>query len=762
MSHSPPDGSGHLQPWDQQDTTTTSLLSNDEMTSTDQILSPRASPVLGSGSAAPSESSLSITRGRPQSHHRRVDSFGSIASADSSSSSSSDDGIAWDSSVYDSYQDDSEDSSEEDNQTDQNPLAADNEEDDEEDEDDLVSDEDTQHLLMKSARVSGVRSGLRVGETGTGTTISLDLEDEEDRRSRSLERKRSPFETMRSGRRREDRQHDAENGQAGAFLDDHDGQEDNDMIPMTRTTASTTNKGKKGKRKGKSSKKKRGHRPLEGQMIREAVVGAGALRIEQEERIAKRQMRKRTLWNIFFIMAWYGCSTSLSFYNKWLFSGTHYNFRFPLFTTSLHMVAQFTLSSLTLFAIPSLRPRKAPSPKDLGTKIMPCAVASGLDIGLSNSSLKTITLAFYTMCKSSSLAFVLMFAFLFKLEKPTWKLAFVIGVISVGLFMMVMSEVDFVLIGFIQVMLASFFGGLRWALTQLLLEKSEANKQGSLANPISTIFFLSPIMGVCLLILSGIVEGYGAIFSSDFFSSFWRGLGTLGLLLFGGVIAFLMVLAEFNLIARTSVVSLSVLGIVKEVATILISAMVFHDQLTLVNILGLFVTLAGIGFYHYMKLREMKLKAQRLARQAAEEELAKVARMHEQEQIEAQRRRMKRKLKKQQQNKGRGRDDPVEFDALTSSTVKPAESSLLVDTQPSSSLPHSPQSPNAAAKSPKSVRFQQEPLIIHDLSEGADDEGNDDTPNGDANGITANGHNPFADPPLPASSDQPGQDLTQK
>jgi len=52
------------------------------------------------------------------------------------------------------------------------------------------------------------------------------------------------------------------------------------------------------------------------------------------------------------------------------------------------------------------------------------------------------------MCKSSSLAFVLLFAFAFKLERPTWTLAGVIGVICVGLFMMVMSEVDFVLIGY--------------------------------------------------------------------------------------------------------------------------------------------------------------------------------------------------------------------------------------------------------------------------------------------------------------------------
>ncbi|ORZ16715.1 triose-phosphate transporter family-domain-containing protein, partial [Lobosporangium transversale] len=316
------------------------------------------------------------------------------------------------------------------------------------------------------------------------------------------------------------------------------------------------------------------------------------------------------------VLTRYGCSTSLSFYNKWLFSPNHYSFRFPLFTTCLHMVTQFLLSSITLSMIPSLRPQAAPSAKDFGTKIMPCALASGLDIGLSNNSLKSITLAFYTMCKSSSLAFVLLFAFLFKLERPTWALAGVIGVISIGLFMMVMSEVNFVLAGFIQVMLASVLGGLRWSLTQLLLERTNT-KSGSLANPISTIFFLSPIMGICLFIVAGVFEGYTNIFSSEFFQTVDSGLRTLGLLLLGGIFAFSMVLAEFNLIARTSVVSLSVLGIIKEVITIIISSLVFDDKLTVVNILGLFITLSGIGFYHFMKLRELKAKARKTAKEIA-------------------------------------------------------------------------------------------------------------------------------------------------
>jgi solute carrier family 35, member C2 len=60
------------------------------------------------------------------------------------------------------------------------------------------------------------------------------------------------------------------------------------------------------------------------------------------------------------------------------------------------------------------------------------------------------------MCKSSVLAFVLLFAFLFKLEKPSWKLAGIITIITAGLLMMV-SDVDmeFEAIGMIEVLTGS-------------------------------------------------------------------------------------------------------------------------------------------------------------------------------------------------------------------------------------------------------------------------------------------------------------------
>ncbi|KAI9306241.1 triose-phosphate transporter family-domain-containing protein [Cunninghamella echinulata] len=320
--------------------------------------------------------------------------------------------------------------------------------------------------------------------------------------------------------------------------------------------------------------------------------------------------------NIIWILSWYILATFLSLYNKWMFSADHYNFQYPLFVTSIHMVAQFFFAGLSLLLFPKLRPKTRPSVNDYIYKVFPCALATSLDIGLSNLSLKTITLSFYTMCKSSTLAFVLLFAFLFKIESPSFKLVGIIIIITSGVVLMVSDETDFVLVGFIQVMLAAAFGGIRWALTEVLLRKESLG----LTNPFASIFFLAPVQAIILIVISGIVEGYGTIFSSAFFLSFSEGLHSMGIIFFGGTIAFFMVMSEFFIIKRTSVVTLSVCGIFKEVGTIFISSIVFGDRLTVVNIVGLCITLFGIGLYNWLKMHAATMRVRKQVQQRQQQE----------------------------------------------------------------------------------------------------------------------------------------------
>ncbi|KAM3514425.1 hypothetical protein MY11210_001979 [Beauveria gryllotalpidicola] len=343
-----------------------------------------------------------------------------------------------------------------------------------------------------------------------------------------------------------------------------------------------------------------------------------------ERKQADKSVMRRLMINGGLILLWYIFSLSISLYNKWMFDKDRLNFAFPLFTTAMHMLVQFSLASLVLYFFPSLRPYHKHT-SDLGrsrhedarnsskmsklyylTRIGPCGAATSLDIGLGNMSLKSITLTFYTMCKSSSLAFVLIFAFIFRLEKLTWRLVAIIGTMTAGVILMVSGEVEFKLSGFLLVISAAFFSGFRWGLTQLLLLRNPAT-----SNPFSSIFFLSPVMFITLFAMAIPVEGFSELFEGfDRISIEFGTFMTPIFLLFPGCLAFLMIASEFALLQRTSVVTLSIAGIFKEVITISAASLIFHDELSLVNFIGLLTTLVAIGAYNYVKISKMCAEAQ--------------------------------------------------------------------------------------------------------------------------------------------------------
>lgn len=211
------------------------------------------------------------------------------------------------------------------------------------------------------------------------------------------------------------------------------------------------------------------------------------------------------------------------------------------------------------------------------------------------------------MCKSSSLAFVLAFAFLFRLEDPSIKLVVIITAMTIGVIMMVAGETAFNILGFILVILAAFFSGFRWALTQILLLKNPAT-----SNPFSSIFFLAPVMFVSLVIIALPIEGPVALAHGlKALVDAKGGFIAVCILIFPGCLAFMMTASEFALLQRTSVVTLSICGICKEVVTIAAAGIVFKDPLTPINITGLSITIGSIGAYNYVKIMKMRREARK-------------------------------------------------------------------------------------------------------------------------------------------------------
>lgn len=185
-------------------------------------------------------------------------------------------------------------------------------------------------------------------------------------------------------------------------------------------------------------------------------------------------------------------------------------------------------------------------------------------------------------------------------------LILIIGVIVIGVVLTVAGETQFDLTGFILVLSASVMSGLRWSLTQMLLQKDQLGMD----NPVATLYYISPIMFMLMSILSLLIEDPFVQFeSSEFFNDFNSGVMTLLMAGGGGFLAFAMTVAEFKLIKNTGTVTLSVAGISKEIVVISLSMMIFGDRLTFVNLLGYVSLTRSFTFTHALTCFAVRLDA---------------------------------------------------------------------------------------------------------------------------------------------------------
>jgi solute carrier family 35 protein C2 len=220
-------------------------------------------------------------------------------------------------------------------------------------------------------------------------------------------------------------------------------------------------------------------------------------------------------------------------------------------------------------------------------------ISGGLDIGLSNWSQEFVTVSLYTMTKSSAIVFILGFAILFKLEEKHWSLCFIVALISGGLTMFTYKSTQFHLQGFLLVLAASFLSGVRWSTAQLIIQKSKLG----LSNPIDMIYHVQPWMIVAIIPFAIFFEGPNVMASSVGFQTHEDReilMYTVNAILIGALLAFFMETVEFLLVTYTSSLTLSVVGIFKEICTLVLAVILNGDQMTLVNFIGLVLCLLGI------------------------------------------------------------------------------------------------------------------------------------------------------------------------
>lgn len=321
----------------------------------------------------------------------------------------------------------------------------------------------------------------------------------------------------------------------------------------------------------------------------------------QELNQAQNRLKSMSWWKsclkLIVITAFYFISSiALTFYQKDLIQRLPY----PLSIVIVHLVLKFCAAGLCryIWARYKNENRVTLNWKEYMSRVALVAVVSGLDIGLSQWSLEYVTLSLYTMTKTTSTPFILFFGLVLKLERKHWSQVVIVLLITTGLIMFTYKSTAFSFIGFIMVLTAAFFSGIRWTLSQLIMQKSKLG----LENPIDFIFHIQPLMILTLLPIAIGVEGVSIAASEDTFrfqelSTFTH---TFFLMTVGGLIAFCMEVAEFLVVTCASSLTLAIIGVFKEVTILTLAVIIKGNEITFINLCGMVICLLGI-FAHVIR-----------------------------------------------------------------------------------------------------------------------------------------------------------------
>ena len=348
---------------------------------------------------------------------------------------------------------------------------------------------------------------------------------------------------------------------------------------------------------------------------------------EETSKNSKAFKRSLLIFSLSFIVV--ASAIAVTIFQSMLLSANYFFFPFPIFSAAVTNFVQLFGALLIVGYYGRLGRLGREFFTETGWKatyqaILPCSLVTAAELSFSLVSLQYVTVSFFTMVKSSSIVFILLGAFITGQERVSVFLISVIFLTGVGVILAAWdpkSTAGLEVIGFSLVLLSSILNAGKWILTELLLNENVAfqtiltnlnvssKEQGKTRNltPILSVLLIAPITFAFLLIGTIIFEGFPLqIVSFMSNESIRYTIITVGSLSLSSLIVFVMRVADFRLVQLVSLVTFSLLGIIKEIFMILISVVFLGEILFPVNVAGLIVTIVGVVLYNYYRALESK------------------------------------------------------------------------------------------------------------------------------------------------------------
>lgn len=323
-------------------------------------------------------------------------------------------------------------------------------------------------------------------------------------------------------------------------------------------------------------------------------------------------------------LIWYASSVSFVILNRFVLGGEVKGSRisFPATLTLAHMIVKGSLAALVFYrnhaaeiALFAAGNRGSPRRRWLnplwsyrwaaGTYrlnravwcnfILPLGLATSLDIFLSNLSLRFVSMQLYTVCKSSALIWTFLLSLCLRLQKATLALSLAVAGVGSGVILTALQPTAVHAGGLIAVLAAAAFSASRWVFSEKFFER-----QGVQPSVFLIIALQAP---VTVLLLLPLAAGEFSSLLEVVQTSSSAGTLLMGFGLGGGLLAFFLLVVELQLISMTSALTTNVLGHLKDLIAVGAAFIVLHEELTLLNAIGVGLTVVSAIAYSLVKAR---------------------------------------------------------------------------------------------------------------------------------------------------------------
>ncbi|OAA67259.1 DUF250 domain protein membrane protein [Niveomyces insectorum RCEF 264] len=301
--------------------------------------------------------------------------------------------------------------------------------------------------------------------------------------------------------------------------------------------------------------------------------------------VEKSQPPKSSIPAAAYVIAWISLSSSVILFNKWILDTL--NFRYPVILTTYHLIFATIMTQFLARYTSLIDGRK--NVKMTGRvylrAIVPIGVFFSLSLICGNLTYLYLSVAFIQMLKATTPVAVLLAGWAMGVSQPNLKVFLNVMVIVFGVVLASLGEIRFVMTGFLFQLGGIVFEALRLTMVQRLLSSADFKM-----DPLVSLYYFAPVCATMNLVVALLWEVPKVSMAE---------VQNVGYLMFflNGLCAFLLNVSVVFLIGKTSVLVLTLCGVLKDIMLVAASMLIWGTPVTGLQFFGYGIALSGMVYF---------------------------------------------------------------------------------------------------------------------------------------------------------------------